>query len=232
MNLRLSSWSKLALALAVAGASVLVSDQAQASNMGFKMNKVIDPLGTPAPKGQNWVALPYRNPYQTAQDVCGALGLSNVAPKGVIRLINAQTGTTNSHNCGDLGPFAVPKPFTNVGLVVTNNTAAGGIIVGSHAGNPPAPLTLHQTATPSPRGQNYFSVPYHTTAVTAEDLCVDLGLPATTGRVQRRIASTGVTQSHNCTQLGPFNLVLGEAVVITFPGAAPIVVAAGHPAHF
>lgn len=231
MNLRLSSWSKLALALAVAGASVVVSDQAQASNMGFKMNKVIEPLATPAPKGTNWVALPYRNPYQNAQDICAALGLSGVAPKGLVRLVNAQTGATNSHNCGDLGPFAIPKPYTNVGLIITNNTAAGGILVGSHAGNPPSGLTLYPLATPAPKGNNYFSVPYHTTAVNAQDICVDLGLPAG-GKVQRRIAATGATQSHDCGSIGAFNLVLGEATIVTFPGAAPLVVAAGHPAHF
>ena len=231
MNLRLSSWSKLALALAVASASVLVSDPAQASNMGFKMNKVIEPIGTPSPKGENWVALPYRNPYATAQDLCAALGLSNVAPKGRVRLVNAQTGAASVHNCGDLGAFALPKPFTNAGLIITNSTAAGGILVGSHASNPPSSLTLYPTATPSPKGQNFFSVPYHTTAVNAQDLCVDLALPAG-GRVQRRNAATGATSNHNCGDLGPFSLILGEAALVTFPGAAPLVVAAGHPAHF
>jgi hypothetical protein len=199
--------------------------------MGFKMNKVIQPTGTPAPKGENWVALPYRNPYATAQDVCAALGLSNVAPKGRVRAVDALSGAQSVHNCGDLGPFNLAKPFTNGGLVITNNTAAGGIIVGSHAGNPPAPMTLYPTATPAPKGQNFVSVPYHTTAVNAQDLCVDLGLPAG-GRIQRRDAVTGATSIHNCGDLGPFALVLGEAALVTFPGAAPLVVAAGHPAHF
>lgn len=231
MNLRLSSWSKLALALAVAGASVLVSDLAQASNMGFKLNKVIEPVGSPAPKGENWVALPFRNPYQTAQDLCVTLGLSSVVPKGRVRLIDALSGASSVHNCGDLGAFAIPKPYTNASMIITNSTAAGGIIVGSHAGSPPNALTLYPIASPPPKGQNYFSVPYHTTSVTAENLCVDLGLP-TGGRIQRRNAATGATSIHNCGALGPFNLILGEAALVTFPGASPLVVAAGRPAHF
>lgn len=229
MNLRLSSWSKLALVLGVAAASVLVSDQAQASNMGFKMNKIVVATGVPAPKGENWIALPYRNPYANAQDICAALGLT--ASTGKVKMVVAADGTQPSHNCGALGAFALPKPYTSVGLIVTNVTAAGGIIVGSHAGNPPATMTLSPVGTPAPKGINYFSIPYHTTAVTAQDLCVDLGLPAG-GKIVRLDATVGSQPSHNCGALGAFNLILGESVQVTFPGASPLVVAAGHPAHF
>lgn len=234
MNLRLSSWSKLVLVLAVAGASVLVSDMAQASNMGFKLNKVISPTITPTANFENWVALPYRNPYNNAQDLCNALGLSSVAPKGNIKVFDPQTGIPSSHNCGDLGAFLLSKPYTQGGFIVRNTTPAGGILVGSHAGSPPAPLSLYPLIVPLPKGQNYMSVPYHTTSVDAQALCVDLGLPAG-GKVQRRDAATGVPGSHNCGDLGAFNLSLGEAVLITFPNSAgfnPLVVSAGHPAHF
>jgi len=227
--MKLWNSSKLVVAIAVVFAVVLSIGVAQASNMGFKMNRVIQPLGTPSPKGQNQVALPFKNPYSTAQDVCDALGLSNVAPKGKVSYVNASTGTTSSHNCGDAGPFALTA---RQGLIVNNNTAAGGIVVGSHQANPPGTISLIGLATPAPKGQNRFPVPYHTTAVNAQDLCVDLGLPSpSNGKIQRIDASSGVTSSHNCGDAGAFNLVLGEAVIITFTGAT-INVPTGHPAHF
>jgi hypothetical protein len=226
MKLRLSIWSLVVVAVALSSVVLLSSDQALASNMGFKMNKVIEATATPAPKGENLVALPYRNPYGTAEDVCSALGLT--AATGKIRQLNALAGTTASHNCGALGPFTLAL---RVGIIVTNPTAAGGILVGSHAGNPPGSITLQPLATPAPKGQNHFPVLYHTTAVNAQDLCTDLGLPAG-GKILRRNAATGVPSSHNCGDLGAFNLVLGESTVVTFPGASALSVAPGHPAHF
>jgi hypothetical protein len=143
--------------------------------------------------------------------------------------VNAQAGTQASFNCGDLGPFNLAP---RVGVIVTNSTAAGGILVGSHQANPPGTITLFGLATPAPKGQNHFAVPYHTTAATASDLCTDLGLPGPgNGKVQRINAGAGTIASYNCGDIGPFALTLGESVIITFTGAT-INVLAGHPAHF
>ena len=227
MTLRHSNWSKLVVAAAVVFAVFLSIGVAQASNMGFKMNRVVQALGTPAPKGNNLISLPYKNPYSTASDVCTALGLSTVAPKGKIVQVNAQTGGQASYNCGDLGPFTLTQ---RVGVIATNSTLAGGIVVGSHQGSPPGNITLYGLGTPAPKGQNHFPVPYHTTAVNANDICLDLGVPVG-GKIQRTNAATGTVASYNCGDIGPFALTLGESLVITFTGAT-INVPAGHPAHF
>jgi hypothetical protein len=227
MTLRHIGWSKLVVVGAVVLAVILSVGVAQASNMGFKMNKVIQPLGSPAPKGVNQVALPYKNPYVNAQDVCNALGLSNVAPAGKVTQSDANTGGTSSHTCGNAAPFNLVQ---RVGVTVTNNTAAGGIIVGSHQANPPGSITLYPLATPAPKGVNLFPVPYHTTAINAQDLCVDLGLPAGAS-IKSLDAATGGTSSHTCGNAAPFGLTLGLAVQVTFSGAI-INVPAGHPAHF
>lgn len=229
MTLRHSSWSKVGAAIAVVAAVALMIGVAQASNMGFKMNRVIQPVGTPNPKGHNLVGLPYKNPYNNAQDVCAALGLSNVVPQGKIIQVNASSGAQASHSCGDANPFALTP---RVGMDITNNTLAGGILVGSHNANPPGSITIFAKGTPSPKGSNYFPVPWHTTAVNAQDLCVDLTLPATTN-VKGVVPSTGAQPSHNCGDAGPFALVLGDTYIITLPtGALTVNVPAGHPAHF
>lgn len=238
MSVRHSCWLKVAVALAVC-VGLFAGDLALASNMGYKMNRVIDP-GV-APK-ENWVALPYRHPYQDMQTLCGALGLTNTTGK-IIRL-NPADGTQASWNCGGIGQspslnpadLGIPEHLRRAGLLVTNPTTAGGIIVGSHQSNPPGSIILKPLAG-APRGQNYFPVPYHTTSVTMQDVCVDLALPGTSaaanGKVERRNAATGVTTSWNCQAVGTApNIVLGEAVRVTFSGASDIVVPAGHPAHF
>lgn len=227
MNHRLSFWSKVAVAVALASVVLLAGDQAMASNMGFKMNKTVAATASPSPIGENRVALPFRNPYQNAQDICTALGLT--AATGRVRQLDALSGVTASHNCGAAGPFSLAQ---RVGIIVTNPTPAGGILVGSHSSNPPSGITIRKVGA-SPIGQNDFPVPYHTTAVSAEDLCVDLGLPANS-TVRRLNASSGVTSSHNCGAAGAYSLVLGESVRIAMPSSVvtDLVVAAGHPAHF
>src|SRR5678816_4861592 len=103
MTLRHIGWSKLVAVGAVVLAVVLSVGVAQASNMGFKMNKVIQPLGSPAPKGVNQVALPYKNPYVNAQDVCNALGLSNVAPAGKVTCLLYTSDAADERSSVDLG---------------------------------------------------------------------------------------------------------------------------------
>lgn len=222
MKFRLSKVS--AVTVALAGCLVLSAVGTFASNMGFKMNRVIAPSGV-FPKGTNLVALPYRSPYNSAEDICAALGLTGTT--GRVQTIDAGAASNNvkTHFCGGGLPFAL---LSKVGVRITNPTSAGGIIVGSHAGGPGNSVTLAASAT-FPKGTNDFSVPYHTTAVNAEDVCTNAGLTASTGRIQRidAGAASNNVKTHFCTNALPFALVLGEAVAINNPTAVTF-----SPAHF
>jgi len=237
MKLRLSIWSIVVVAVALSSVVLLSSDQALASNMGFKMNKVVEAKVFPNPKGENLVALPYRSPYQNADDVCSALGLSDSDPLAKVSQLDPRAGgtfgQTSSYNCQDLvGAFSL---IPRVGVTVFSGTTAGGILVGSHQGNPPGGMILKQKVFPAPQGDYYFPVPYHTTAVNAQDLCTDLNLPtaAPGTKILRLDALAGVKPSHDCGAAGAFPLVLGESVLIQIlVGASDVTVAAGHPAHF
>jgi hypothetical protein len=231
MKLRLSKckWSKLLVGAAlVAALVVLAGDHAQASNMGFKMNKVIDPKATNPGVGVNLVAIPYRNPYANAQDLCDALGLTAAQAK-VLQNV-AQTGASLSHTCGNASPFSLRG---REGFKVTGQpTTAGGILVGSHQANPPGSVTLYPSSTNPGVGVNLYDLPYHTTNTTADQVCSDLGLPAGS-KVIRNIAATGGSQSFTCGGAAAFTLVLGEALTISnIPGGVPITPGPGHPAHF
>ena len=137
MKLRLSVRTKLfAVALVAASMVLLAGGALHASNMGFKMNKVIYPLGID-PAGRNLVALPFRNPYINFQQLCDALGvdgLGGVAGQTRVEQIQAATGTPVGHFCGDAGPLAL---LLRVGVEVKQPKGApqvSGILVGSHAG--------------------------------------------------------------------------------------------------
>jgi len=200
----------LVAALLLIAVAPLSGRTALATNMGFRFNKGIAPLGVPFPVGQNWVALPFTNIYATAQDVCAALGLTPGI--GVVRQVDPGTGVTTSHTCGNAGPFnLVPARC----VLILNNVPTAGILAGSQP--PGATYTIAPQTVPFPRGFNLFTVPYNSTACTAEDLCTQIGLPA--GATIRRLNSaTGVQQSHSCGGAGAFNLVLGECVAIQYVG--------------
>ena len=220
-----SSMGRLAASVVLGLMFMLGSTAVIASNMGFRYHKAIFPKSFPAPKGDNWVSFPYVNFYSTAEDLCNALNLT--PSTGKIVQYDGQGGAP-SHNCGDLGPFTLK---TGIGVLVTNPTATSGILVGSHPSVPPAfpdGFKLYPLGAGTV-GLNMFLLPYNSNAVNAQDLCVQFGLPVNQSTVQRRNALTGTTSSHTCGNLGPFNLVLGEAVVIRFQGGANIIV---NPPHF
>jgi hypothetical protein len=102
---------------------------------------------------------------------------------------------------------------------------AGGLALGSNMGFK-FNAQVAGAGTPLPKGDNWVSVPYHTTAVKANDLCSDIGLTstgvnATRGLVGRLIASSGAPQTYTCgtSSVAAFNLVTGEAVRVRNPVA-------------
>jgi hypothetical protein len=217
------SWVIVGVALAVMTAS---SGLLMASNMGFKINKAITNgfLGGSAPKGHNWISLPYNHPYPNAKAVCNALGV--VTNAGTATIIDAATGAITNFLCGGAGPG-----FTVTGTQGLRFTLAGAgvpsaILVGSS--NETAQLSILDNflAAQAPKKYNWISVPYHTTWVKANDICVTLGNATNAVTITRIDAATGGVTNHLCGQgaggAGNFSLVIGEAVRVTRAGAGVI----------
>jgi len=96
----------------------------------------------------------------------------------------------------------------------SNETTAFPTIIGGFNGTGP--------------GDNWLSIPYHTTYATANQVCVSLGLnTAAGGLIFRRIAGTGGSNFCTCGVAGcapaDFNLVLGEALLVRKNAAGNIV---------
>jgi len=226
--------------LAAALVVVIAGGVATASNMAFKMNKAFAFTGA-GQIGDNWTSIPYNNPYTSIGSFCTQVGLVSTGavgqPRAIITVVAAATGVAASATCGSATANTTPLPADGRGVRVRQPNVAGaissGIIVGSH--NPSLSLTVPDAGTGT-AGDFWFSVPYHTTAVTFNDLCLSSGLTSTgavgapRAQITRVNAPTGIATSANCgtaTAIG-INLVLGEAIRVREPNGPKMFV----PAHF
>lgn len=182
-------------------------EKAEASNMAFKLHKVIHPLAFGG-KGKNYTSFPDRGPHQGAGGltaICNALNLGT--DTGEITQLDPATGTVNTFVCGQLETWTFQDGY---GVIIIDTTATSGIIVGADT---PGNSFQFEDLGQSPLGYNVFPVEYHTTAVTPEDICNQCGL-SDTATVTRFDALGGTIETHQCTQLPLWTLVLGEAVLI------------------
>lgn len=218
------SWVIVALAVAVfATAGGLV----MASNMGFKINKQLFPgfILAQAPKRDNWVSLPYSNPYPDAKKLCVALGTS--AATFTITQLNPSTGGTLVNYLCSLSTVVALDPTRGIRIRNTGTTPTNGVLVGSSNESQALPTMLGGfVLSQAPKKDNWISVPYHTTWVKAEDVCVTMGLGTGTGSVVRINADPAATNliSHPCggTVVNNFSLVIGEAVSVRKTAAGDI----------
>jgi hypothetical protein len=220
-----------------------------ASNMGFKINKIFFNSGTtspPAGKFLNWVSLPYNNPYPNPRSLCDAMGF----PSGGITNLNISVAKLNpatgtfvdgsgetgfTFACNATGPGCAAgqtcNPMaTNAGLLIRNNKvgqppSGSAIFVGSSNETQPFPTIYGADAAcgNSAKFDNYISIPYHTTAVKASDLCTAFGMTTLLSGSVIRVngdpaaaspTTTCACSTTVCTAANNFNLVIGEAILV------------------
>ena len=227
--------------LAVAAVILVAGGTAVASNMGFKLNRVIVKAGA-GQIGNNWISVPYNNPYLNAQGFCTQTGLPNAVifpPQAgtVVTVLDPVAGTFQSATCGTAPAGLLPiTPGRGIQVRPPNiaATPASIIIVGSH--NPSLAVTV-PNAGAGQTGNTWFAVPYHTTAVNAANVCAASGLtnaivfpPQAGATITRLNAATGGFQTASCGTSAATSLVLtlGEFIQIREPKGPKTFV----PAHF
>lgn len=196
---------------------MILSAPLMASNMGFRLKQplVNGFILAQAPQGENWISLPYANPWPSAKDLCTARFGDSLSV--TIAKLDPQTGATTSFNCGQSGGFLLMDVPRGIKIRITGSSFNSVILVGSHDGTKPLPTIYGGFVLAlAPKGDNWISVPFHTTWMKAEDVCVTLNLgPGQGGQVVRKDAATGSSISHPCgTSVNNFDLVLGEAIMI------------------
>jgi hypothetical protein len=229
-NLRSSRLTLMVLAAAVV---ILVAGGiAIASNMGFKLNKPIVFAGV-LQKGNNWTSIPFKNPYSTVGGFCLQTGLTTGSIKATVVTLDENTGSFSpAISCGTAtanSTLLIPGKGLQVRQPNVTGAPTSIIIVGSHDAS--LSLTVPKAGT-GQKGNFWFSVPYHTTAATANDLCLSIGLSTGTikASVTRLDASLGTFTNVFCgtATAAATPLVLGESVQLRDPVQARTF----NPAHF
>ena len=224
--------SHFTLAVVLVAAVMLVAGGVvTASNTGFKINK---PLAAPGNGqiGMNWTSIPYFNPYGNLGAFCLQTGLITTGlNRDVIVDIDPVTGVSSQVQCG-AAPAAARAIFPGRGVRIRRPPGQSGsiIVVGSH--NPSQSINV-PVAGNGQIGSLWFAVPYHTTAVNANDLCLSSGLTSTglqRATITRVNATSGISTQVQCGSASAtsLTLVLGEAVLIRQPAVAANFI----PAHF
>jgi hypothetical protein len=197
--------------LVLAAVAVLaIGSAAIASNMGFK---IAIPLTAGA---STYVSIPYYNSYTDAASMRNDI---NTSISGTATVYNWNGTVWQRYAGGGLGQvnFTITP---GQGYQVVPAASGNWIVVGSH--NPS--LALSFTAGTS----SYVSVPYHTTATTAQllrnEIDAAIGSTATVynwnGTVWQRYAGGGVGQVN-------FNITAGSAVQVLPAGSG-----SWTPAHY
>jgi len=199
-----------------------------ASNMGFKFNKKLYAgfVIVQAPKRDNWISLPYNNPYPDAKKLCVACGAAGAG--FTIFQLNPATGAALVNYPCALVAVVPLDASRGVRIRNTGPLPANCIIVGSHDDATPLPTILGGfTLVQAPKKENWISVPYHTTWNKAEDVCVSLGLGPGAGSVIRINPDPAVganVVSHPCvTVINNFAIRPAEALLIRKTSAGDIV---------
>jgi hypothetical protein len=134
------------------------------------------------------------------------------------------------------GPHATRIRITGTAVTSPQNL----ILVGSSNEGQKTPGMLAPSVTNTNISHNWITIPYHTTAQKASDICVALGATLPNSAIAiARIDQLGATTQYSCgtsaTLANNFSIVIGEGIRITkstttFPPALP---AGGIvPAHF
>jgi len=215
--------------------------------------------GTSANIGKNYTSIPYNNPYGTAQALCAQAGVDMHLALGntTITRLN-DTGAGSGFTSVTCSTAAAPPNFNlvpgkmyEIKMPTTWPSGQGAIIVGSHnptlsittwknqnaclnsLGNPTFTTCTTNANCPGSScvnvGKFWYSVPYHTTAVTGNDLCLQAGFKTTFPgtKLTRLNGQTGVFTTVDCSnsaQAAGLNLVLGEGLEISDTNGA-----AGNP---
>jgi len=197
-------------------AVVVMAGGLLASNMGFKLNYVMNSSGaSPLSKsGTTTIALPDNRQagLNTAKQLMDDVGLANVTnvQKYLIATDTTQayTGRRGNTSAQD---FALAS---GEGYFAKMATTTNYIVVGSD--NPTLASNLYAPGTVpvSKSGTNLFAYNYHQTAATAKGLMDDIGLASVTN-VQKYLVATDTTQAYTGrrgnTSAQDFALTPGQA---------------------
>jgi hypothetical protein len=145
----------------------------------------------------HWVSLPYRTDLSTAQDLCDAIGPS----ANLVARLDAETEARIEWSCPGGTNFALEP---GEGFIVQVSTPTTLSLLGSHDPD----LLVPPGGFVHPDRHYLISIPYHSTATVADDLCAEIPKVVVISRFD---LVSGV-QDWTCPFGDNFALRVGEAV--------------------
>jgi hypothetical protein len=194
-----------ATALFAAGLIAAASLPASAGNMAFRYQMEIVPAGL-GQIGNNWVSLPYFNPYGTAAGLCTLTGLTSTGlARATIGMVDPATGAFSSATCGTVAAGVlrlIPGRCVRIRQPAQTGAPASILLVGSH--DPALAVTIPDAGAGN-IGNLWYAIPWHTTAQNVNELCTQQGL-----------SSAGLARAA-CLQVNP---ATGASTIVTCATAA------------
>jgi hypothetical protein len=205
---------KLVFGLVAALTVLFVAGGLYASNMGFKLNYVLDGQGTNGSRnGTSTIALPFNQQTDLidAFDLINDIG-STATVAGVLefdRTTNGFAGYTGTSGI----PFALVPGDAYLVQLKLGVPSLNYIIVGSH--DPGLVLNFDGSGTNGSRnGTNFYGYPYHSTSTAADELIAELGgTPTIAGVLQFDRTSNGFA-GYTGTSGVPFALEPGKGYLV------------------
>ena len=180
----------LVVLLVVVALTVVLTGGLMASNMGFKLNRVlVSGSEETSNSGQQFVALPYNR--QVGIDTAKELFI-DIELVGTVQNIQKYltlTDTYQTYGKGD-DDFALEA---GQGLLIKMDATTNYIVVGSH--DPSLQIQLEAGGGASKSGTNLFAPPYHGTASNAQDLFIELG-DTNVQNIQKYLTATDTFQTY------------------------------------
>jgi hypothetical protein len=195
-----STFRRRALALGVA-ALLAMTGLAVGSNMGVMARLTLDTL-----RRDYWGSIPYRTDILTAQDLCATVGPSAT----LVSKFDSNAVARTDWAC----PFGDNFSITpGDGVFIRVDAASELLLLGAH--DPGVQVPSGGFA--HPLRDYYISLPYHTSASSANDVCGQIPNAALVSRFDTK---SGVLEDWTCPFGTNFGLRTGEAlrVRVTEPG--------------
>ena len=211
-------------------ALLLVAGGLYASNMGFKLNYVLDGQGTNlSANGTNTISLPFNQQTDLLDandliiDIGGTVDVAGVAEFD--RTSNGFAGYTGTFGT----PFNLVPGAAYLVQLQQTTPSVNYIIVGSH--NPGLVLSFDgQNTNGSANGTNFYGYPYHSTSTAADELITELGGTVSIASIGQFDRTSNGFAGYTGTFGSPFPLEPGKGYLVQLQQSQPSI--SFVPSHF
>ena len=204
-------------------ALLLVAGGLYASNMGFKLNYVLEGQGTNGSlTGTNTIALPFNQQTDLVDSFDLLVDIGGTGTVAAVAEFNRATNGFDGYTGTSGEAFGLVPGDAYLVQLRTGVPSVNYIIVGSH--DPGLSITLDGLGTNgSAGGQNFYAYPYHSISTGADQLITEIGGTAVIASVAEFNRGTNGFDGYTGTSGEAFPLEPGKGYLIQVRSGVPFV---------